>query len=127
MAEWPRSPPDVLALLHLREGLRELRVSISKTTDAAAHISGSSPGSELSSVPIEEIADIDLFPLSVQETKQVLHMLLKDVEIADPGLHKLRAEQLPRFCPFLSVCGKYPMPKELLPIAQKICTFALSV
>lgn len=54
-------------------------------------------------LPIEELADVDLWPLAVDEVQQFLHVLLKDLEITKPILGKERTEQLSRSGPLLTI------------------------
>lgn len=46
-------------------------------------------------LPVEELADVDLWPLAVDEVQQLLHVFLEDFEVTKPILGKERTEQLP--------------------------------
>lgn len=59
--------------------------------------------SVMNALPVEELADVDLWPLAVDEVQQFLHVLLEDFEITEPILGKERTEQLPRSGPLLTI------------------------
>jgi hypothetical protein len=52
-------------------------------------------------------------------------MRLKDVQIRDPDLDKLRPDQLPRSMPLIQISSKDGVPKKILPFPMKRVSLAI--
>ncbi len=87
----------------------------------------------IQSISKEQITNIQLTALSPIKSHpslrnllhQNLNMRLKDLQITDAILNKLRSDQLPRRMPLIQIRGKDTIAKEIFPFLMKWLAFAI--
>jgi hypothetical protein len=120
----PRSSNNALHSLNLPKRICEFtsrylqRIYTSSKQEIRRRIE-SIPEEQITNINLPTLRAIPLFPLLLDLAYQNLHMSFKNIQIANPILYKLRANQLAGIVPLIKIRGEDTVAKEILPIFVK--------